>query len=202
MRNISVEARERIREGAKKSVLLQRKRRENKYQENPTRCKYCNNKIPYKKRENKYCNSHCAAKENNKHKIKKYYCQYCNGEITSKRKNKRKFCSNECFQNNKRQLRERKIEETGIINYHPTITRKYLIRKRGHCCEICKIQIWGRQKTPLVLDHINGNPYDNHLVNLRMICPNCDAQLPTYKGLNKGNGRHSRMKRYYSGQSY
>ncbi len=34
------------------------------------------------------------------------------------------------------------------------------------------------------MDHINGNPKDDRLENLRWVCPNCDRQLPTYsKGL-------------------
>jgi len=46
------------------------------------------------------------------------------------------------------------------------------------------------------MDYIDGNPENNDLKNLRMICPNCDAQLPTYKSKNKGKGRHFRRVRY------
>jgi hypothetical protein len=49
---------------------------------------------------------------------------------------------------------------------------------------------------PLVLDHISGNPYDNSLNNLRVICHNCNAQTPTFAGRNKGSGRIERAKRY------
>lgn len=42
----------------------------------------------------------------------------------------------------------------------------------------------------------------NKRSNLRMICSNCDSQLPTYKSKNKGNGRHYRTKRYEEGKSY
>ena len=55
---------------------------------------------------------------------------------------------------------------------------------------------------PLVLDHMNGNPEDNHLTNLRLLCCNCDAQTATYKGKNKGNGRHARRERYRAGKSF
>ena len=49
---------------------------------------------------------------------------------------------------------------------------------------------------PLVLDHINGNPYDNLLSNLRVICPNCNTQTSAFAGRNKRNGRFERAKRY------
>lgn len=37
----------------------------------------------------------------------------------------------------------------------------------------------------LILDHINGINNDNRLENLRIVCPNCDATLDTYKSKNK-----------------
>ncbi len=38
--------------------------------------------------------------------------------------------------------------------------------------------------------------------NLSLICSNCDANLPTYKSKNKGNGRHYRRIKYKEGKSY
>jgi len=53
-------------------------------------------------------------------------------------------------------------------------------------CEICEwseVSIDGR--TPLELDHINGDHSDNRLVNLRILCPNCHSLQPTHRGKNK-----------------
>jgi hypothetical protein len=54
-----------------------------------------------------------------------------------------------------------------------------------HQCECCGIIEWLGKPTPLELDHINGINYDNRLENLRLLCPNCHAQTPTYRGKNK-----------------
>jgi len=37
-----------------------------------------------------------------------------------------------------------------------------------------------------VLDHKNGNSRDNDVENLRYLCPNCESQLDTRGGANKG----------------
>lgn len=56
-------------------------------------------------------------------------------------------------------------------------------------CDKCKIDSWCGERIVLELDHINGNPSDNRLINLRYLCPNCHSQTPTYKGRNKNNGK-------------
>lgn len=53
-----------------------------------------------------------------------------------------------------------------------------------------------------MLDHIDGDATNNHRDNLRMVCSNCDSQLPTFKSRNRGNGRHFRRERYAEGKSY
>ena len=51
------------------------------------------------------------------------------------------------------------------------------------------------------LEHIDGNSENNSLDNLKLLCPNCHSLTPTYKNLNKGNGRFKRMERYNKGKS-
>jgi hypothetical protein len=72
------------------------------------------------------------------------------------------------------------------------IVKKYLINKHGHRCMICGITKWNDQDIPLVSDHIDGNAKNNDIENFRIICNNCDATLPTFKGRNRGNGRADR----------
>jgi 5-methylcytosine-specific restriction endonuclease McrA len=53
-------------------------------------------------------------------------------------------------------------------------------------CELCG---WNQSspdgRLPLELDHLNGNPNDNRLENLRILCPNCHSLQPTHRGKNK-----------------
>lgn len=52
-------------------------------------------------------------------------------------------------------------------------------------CESCGLIEWLNSPIPLELDHINGKSDDNRLENLRILCPNCHALTPTYRGKNK-----------------
>lgn len=46
--------------------------------------------------------------------------------------------------------------------------------------------VWLGKTLPIILDHVNGNNLDNSPKNLRYVCPNCDAQLSTRGGANRG----------------
>ncbi|NDB82938.1 MAG: HNH endonuclease, partial [Alphaproteobacteria bacterium] len=37
----------------------------------------------------------------------------------------------------------------------------------------------------LQLDHIDGDPYNHQLENLRFLCPNCHSQTETFSGRNR-----------------
>ena len=84
----------------------------------------------------------------------------------------------------------------GKLKYRRRI-RAILLEQHGNVCQICKNTTWNNQPIPLQVDHMDGNAANNLPNNLRMICHNCDALLPTFAGKNKGNGRKSRGLKSY-----
>lgn len=50
----------------------------------------------------------------------------------------------------------------------------------------CGITAWLGKPIVLQLDHINGDPEDHRLKNLRLLCPNCHSMTETFAGKNKG----------------
>lgn len=52
-------------------------------------------------------------------------------------------------------------------------------------CSSCNLTTWMNLPIPLELDHIDGDNKNNSLDNLRLLCPNCHAFTPTYRGKNK-----------------
>ena len=53
-------------------------------------------------------------------------------------------------------------------------------------CATCGNTTWQGCPVPLELEHRNGNRYDNRIENLELLCPNCHALTPTYRGRNIG----------------
>lgn len=52
------------------------------------------------------------------------------------------------------------------------------------CVECGLREIWNGLPITLQVDHMNGDHSDNRLDNLRILCPNCHSQTPTFAGRN------------------
>lgn len=180
------------------------------------KCKECDFEFKPKRSCQKFCSSSCSATYNNKrrNKLNLNYvvrdnenrnklnlnstCLNC-GILLSRKPNK--YCSGFCQHAYKRRLLCVRIEKQDYFD-NDRQARKYLLDKNPTCC-ICGLNSWqNKEPIPLILDHINGHSEDNSFENTRLVCANCDMQLPTYKAKNKGNGRYSRRKRYKEEKSY
>lgn len=88
----------------------------------------------------------------------------------------------------KKQLSEILIENS---DYSRTSLKERLYKEglKKRECELCgQGELWEGKKMSLILDHINGVHNDNRLINLRIVCPNCNATLDTHCG------KHNRKK--------
>ena len=156
-------------------------------------------KARFKSDKRKFCSRSCSAKFNNRGlcrngKSNMNLCKHCSGSMLGKPK-VAKFCSEPCGH-------AFKLESRIKSGKFSAITAKTWLTKTNKNCFVCNLSTWNDKPIPLELDHIDGNSTNNILTNLRLICPNCHAQTSTYKGKNRGNGRHSRMVRYHQGKSF
>jgi hypothetical protein len=65
--------------------------------------------------------------------------------------------------------------------------KKLIMLERPHKCEGCGLETWMNEKIPLELDHINGDRTNNSKENLRLLCCNCHALTPTWRGRNNNS---------------
>ncbi len=72
----------------------------------------------------------------------------------------------------------------GKIYMNSNAFKKRLIKegyKESKCSECGNEGEWNDKHLELELDHINGDSRDNRLENLRILCPNCHSQTPTFR---------------------
>ena len=109
------------------------------------------------------------------------------------------FCSKNCQKEYYHKIKYEKIidGDKSIMrpNYNMSYFKNDILLEQEQKCAICGCGTEHNGK-PLVfiLDHIDGHASNNKRENLRMICPNCDSQLSTYKSKNKDSDRKNRYK--------
>lgn len=125
----------------------------------------------------------------------KRQCKRCGKDICSQ--NKSGYCQH-CLYQVKREEKIQQWLNTGDTGYTVDTTirgaiRDYIAQEQDNKCAICGISnIWNEKILNFILDHIDGNAANSCRDNLRLICPNCDSQLDTYKSRNKNSARNAR----------
>lgn len=78
-----------------------------------------------------------------------------------------------------------------LAGLHPTFPT-YNLKKRLYSeglkenrCEECNCNEWNNKPLECHLDHIDGDSSNHKWENLKILCPNCHSQTPTYAGKNK-----------------
>jgi endogenous inhibitor of DNA gyrase (YacG/DUF329 family) len=104
--------------------------------------------------------------------------------VSLARKLRQVHCSLQCGVDSRKKLRTKKIL-AGEYRTHRGL-KTFLIEKEGNVCKDCG-NTGTHNGKPLVLqlDHIDGDPDNNFPENLRLLCPNCHTQTPTYSGGSK-----------------
>ncbi len=68
--------------------------------------------------------------------------------------------------------------------------KPHLVRERGHKCEKCYLENWQGFLIPLEVEHKNGDRTDNRKENLQLLCCNCHALTPTWRGRKEKKTNH------------
>ena len=122
-------------------------------------------------------------------------CSKCGKNICAE--NKSGFCQS-CLIIHRREEKLNSWLETGSTGFTVDTTirgviRDYIFNEQGGKCAICGMpNSWNGQELKFVLDHIDGDASNSSKDNLRLVCPNCDSQLPTFKSRNKNSARNKR----------
>ena len=70
--------------------------------------------------------------------------------------------------------------ENSPVYQGKALTPRLLALGWPYACAWCGISQWRGNALVLHVDHANGIPNDNRLINLRLLCPNCHSQTETY----------------------
>lgn len=122
-------------------------------------------------------------------------CVNCNDEFVEYASKKNIYCSVKC----QHEYQHKKAYEEFLkgndnlqrANYSCAPFKPDILKEQNGKCIICGLDDkWNGKILIFVLDHIDGDASHNTRENLRMVCPNCDSQLDTYKSKNKNGARY------------
>jgi hypothetical protein len=150
----------------------------------------------------KYCSQSCSATQNNKkypkrkkEKVGLDNCVNCNKSLTNC--SGLKYCCQSCqheFQNKenlKSWLNGNDKGYTGETKQLKGYIRNFLLKEAEHKCSKCG---WCEihpitNKTPLEINHIDGDACNCKPENLEVLCPSCHSLTYNFRALNKDSKR-------------
>lgn len=139
----------------------------------------------------KYCSRLCSSRAIGRSRLKeKKRCPICAAELSDRRGS---YCSIACSKegiarNFIADWLHEVIDGRGSYEISAHI-RNFLRKEQVGCCAICLEGKWLGVDIPLQLDHVDGDHQNCKRSNVRLICPNCHALLPTSGSKNRGRGR-------------
>ena len=105
-----------------------------------------------------------------------------------------KHASTGCYRTVKKALHRLQIDSSHFrikVNYEsPSYHAKYLtssarrkfISERGNKCEECGLETWREKPAALEVHHLDGNQINSQYDNLQVLCLQCHAQTPNWRG--------------------
>ena len=141
------------------------------------KCLKCNKEHDGSFGSGKYCSKSCANSRVRTDEVK---------EKISKGVLKSEWWVNCDYTHNSNPEKIERIKETwkSKRNYDTANSisiKKWIKEDRGNKCEVCGVEEWNGKPLTMEVDHIDGDTTNNIITNLKVLCPNCHSQTPTWR---------------------
>ena len=135
-------------------------------------------------------------KPHNYRSVVREKCKHCEKIIENSKGINQIFCDKNCevdFKISEKYKHYLAHQTEYCYDRNMSFVKKHLLLEQNNKCSICTgSNKWNNKDLIFVLDHTDGDAANNLRKNLRLVCPNCDSQLDTFKSKNKNSSRKER----------